>query len=286
MTTFIGTTGNDVFAGSSGSDLFKMGAGGDDSVSGAGGQDLFEFGAAFTDADTVAGGNGIDTLSLKGNYSRFGVLQLQSVQEVEILFLAKGGAHHDFGYSLAPQASVVETGGTFTLKANTLDADDGLSFEGRHFVQSTLKLIGGHGQDALFGGAKGDTLMGGAGADSLTGDQEFSGADSSDIFLYKSLSDSTVDAPDIVHWDPEAGDRINLRHLDANALVDGDQAFHFIGTSAFSDTPGELRYEAVDATEYRITADVDGDGVADFAIRAFQNTEALPGALVASEFVL
>jgi Ca2+-binding RTX toxin-like protein len=285
MTTFIGTSGNDVFAGALANDLFQMGSGGNDSVSGAGGRDLFEFRAAFTDADTVTGGNGIDSLSLKGNYIHFGVIQLQSVQ-VEALILGRGGPHHDFGYAVAPQASVVETGGTFTLHAGALEAADAVSFEGRHFVLSTLRLVGGQGPDQLLGGARGDTIMGGGGADSLTGDQEFSAADSGDVFSYKALSDSTVDAPDLVHWDPEAGDRINLRHLDANALAVGDQAFHFIGASAFSGTAGELRYEAVSDQEYRITADVDGDGSADFAIRSFQNTLAPPATLTASEFVL
>jgi serralysin len=37
-------------------------------------------------------------------------------------------------------------------------------------------------------------------------------------------------------------DRIDLSGVDANAYAAGDQAFTFIGTSAFSGNPGEINY--------------------------------------------
>jgi hypothetical protein len=45
----------------------------------------------------------------------------------------------------------------------------------------------------------------------------------------------------------------------------GDNAFTFIGTGAFSDTAGELRYVA-NAEGVTIEGDTDGDGQADFSI--------------------
>jgi hypothetical protein len=46
----------------------------------------------------------------------------------------------------------------------------------------------------------------------------------------------------------------------------GDQAFSFIGTGAFSNTAGQLRYEQISGNTY-VEGDTNGDGVADFMIR-------------------
>lgn len=53
--------------------------------------------------------------------------------------------------------------------------------------------------------------------------------------------------------------------MDADTLTEGDQAFQFIGTAAFSNTAGELRYEVVDGNTY-VYGDTNGDGAADFMI--------------------
>ena len=62
------------------------------------------------------------------------------------------------------------------------------------------------------------------------------------------------------------GDRINLRQVDANADVGGDQNFAFIGDAAFSGAAGELRYAHAQGNTY-IEGDTNGDGSADFMIR-------------------
>jgi hypothetical protein len=46
----------------------------------------------------------------------------------------------------------------------------------------------------------------------------------------------------------------------------GNQAFHFIGSTAFSHTEGELRVTAHGTGVFLVSADVNGDGTADFAI--------------------
>ena len=38
------------------------------------------------------------------------------------------------------------------------------------------------------------------------------------------------------------GDQLNIASIDADVYTAGDQAFTFIGTAAFSGTPGEVRY--------------------------------------------
>jgi len=61
-------------------------------------------------------------------------------------------------------------------------------------------------------------------------------------------------------------DHIRLNYVDANSLLTGDQAFAFMGTSAFDGHAGELRYEQISGNTY-VEGDTNGDGIADFVIR-------------------
>lgn len=63
---------------------------------------------------------------------------------------------------------------------------------------------------------------------------------------------------------PESEDDvIDLRSIDADTGRSGNNAFTFIGKSAFSGEAGELRYSGT-----IISGDVNGDGRADFEIDA------------------
>ncbi len=53
--------------------------------------------------------------------------------------------------------------------------------------------------------------------------------------------------------------------IDANSELAGNQAFKFIGSAAFSDKAGELRYALSGSNTY-IQGDVNGDGTTDFAV--------------------
>ncbi len=48
--------------------------------------------------------------------------------------------------------------------------------------------------------------------------------------------------------------------------VTGNQAFSFIGASAFTNQAGQLRVDTSDPNKTMVLGDVNGDGVADFAI--------------------
>ena len=58
-------------------------------------------------------------------------------------------------------------------------------------------------------------------------------------------------------------DTIDLLSIDAKDTPEGDQAFTFIGGTAFGSTEGELRF---DDTTKALEGDTDGDGTADFTI--------------------
>jgi Ca2+-binding RTX toxin-like protein len=123
-------------------------------------------------------------------------------------------------------------------------------------------ITGAAGSDTLSGGGGKDNLTGGAGADKLTG-----GA-GADAFIFLSVSDSTVASTGrdtIFDFDGAGGDRINLSTIDAKSSTAINDAFSFIGTSAFSKKAGELRYDKGLSDTY-IYGDTNGDGKADFAI--------------------
>lgn len=127
---------------------------------------------------------------------------------------------------------------------------------------SANTLDGKAGNDTLKGEAGNDRLIGGAGADKLYGG---SGADT---FVFALKTDTTVAASGrdtLFDFSSAQGDRIDLSAMDASEKTSGNQTFLFIGTDAFHKKAGELRYGVKSGDAY-IYGDVDGDGMADFAI--------------------
>jgi serralysin len=133
------------------------------------------------------------------------------------------------------------------------------------------RLDGGKGNDILDGGAGNDVLLGGEGNDKLIGGlgrDELTGGLGADHFVFRSEAQSTPSALQrdvIADFERLHGDRIDLSAIDANRHLAGDQSFTFVGTSGFSKTPGELRYE-YSKNVTLIHGDTNGDGVADFSI--------------------
>ena len=122
----------------------------------------------------------------------------------------------------------------------------------------------------LTGNALANTIVGGGGADILAGGRGLdvlTGGGGPDVFLFREIADSNVGGTirdRITDFSTLAGDRIDLRLIDANVGQVGDQAFTFIGTAAFSGSAGELRQSAVGADTW-VQGDVTGDGVGDFS---------------------
>ena len=108
-------------------------------------------------------------------------------------------------------------------------------------------IDGGEGRDVLFGDGGNDTLRGGEGADRFV-----------------------FDRPKTMGWDTiedfERGDRINLKRIDADATVRGNQAFDFIGGDWLSDA-GDLGFYKDRGGWTSVQGDTDGDGAYDFSIR-------------------
>jgi Ca2+-binding RTX toxin-like protein len=163
--------------------------------------------------------------------------------------------------------------------ANVLDGASGDDF--LQGLGGNDTLYGQAGNDRLEGGDGVDLLIGGAGRDTLAG-----GA-GNDRFDYDAASDSAFVSGDQV-LDFNAGfDLIDLSTMDAKSGTKQNDAFQFIGTSAFTGTAGQLRYETVDlagtAGDYtKILGDLNGDKVADFEITLVGHT----GSLHSTDFIL
>ena len=132
-------------------------------------------------------------------------------------------------------------------------------------------LSGDDGNDVLIGGAGNDSLRGGSGADTLTGGagkDELIGGLGADKFIFAKADfggTTAATAETITDFTQTEADRIDLSAVDASSKVAGDQAFTFIGSAAFHNVAGELRYAQINGSTY-VQGDTNGDGVADFWI--------------------
>ncbi|MDR5653661.1 calcium-binding protein [Ruixingdingia sedimenti] len=125
--------------------------------------------------------------------------------------------------------------------------------------QQNDALYGDGGNDVLAGGGGADTLYGGAGNDRLLGglakDLLFGGA-GADQFVFRTAAEAGAGGGRDVIGDFVSGtDKIHL-----GAMQDG---MAFIGTGGFTGVAGQVRFNVAQGS---VMGDLDGDGVADFAI--------------------
>lgn len=255
----VGGDGNDVLVGDYGNDQLH-GQAGNDSMFGGYGNDFYFVDDAGDSITEVAGaGNDFVATSIDWVLSA-NVENLIMVQPV----------------STSPTVGALR--GTGNALANTIDGNslnnilNGLA--GNDVLNGYLgndRLNGGAGNDRMDGGLGNDVLFGGNGTDIMNG-----GA-GRDTYLF-TQADANLASTDTVRINSFENDRIDLRQIDAMA-GDGNQAFQFIGSAAFTGNAGELRVQVIggwqDASSptpaagqlYLVLADIDGDGAADFQIR-------------------
>ncbi|QZH74141.1 MAG: hypothetical protein JY451_10355 [Erythrobacter sp.] len=224
---------NRIFGGSAGATL--SGLGGDDTISGSNTADIIDGGNG---ADRLLGNGGEDTIhGGEGDDIINGGTNIDTLHGDGGNDLILGGIGNDILFGGA---------GSDTLRgeanSDTLHGEDGADI-----------LDGGDGVDLLIGGANRDVMTGGLRADVFAFDDgDFAG-----------LAANTADR--ITDFSRAEGDKIDLSAVDA-ILGGADDAFDYIGSDAFSGTAGELRWEHV-GSNTMIFMDVDGDALADYAIR-------------------
>lgn len=266
-----GTAGADVYNGLNGQDTLRGGAG-DDSINGGANNDTIEGGAG---ADKLNGGAGIDTLDYKSSTAAIWV-------DLKTGYVGNGDAAGDWTLNFENAAG--------SAYNDTLDGSAGINViwgnAGNDLIDGkagTDTLYGGDGVDKLTGGDGNDVLMGENGTDRLTGgmgvDRLIGGA-AGDLFTFLT-DESTLGQMDIVtDYSFAQGDRLDVSAIDASTQKAGNQAFSFIGTSAFHGVAGELRAEIVSSNTY-VYGDVNGDSVADVAFQLIGSVS-----LTATAFVL
>ncbi|MFC7537886.1 calcium-binding protein [Sphingomonas sp. GCM10030256] len=260
----LGFAGNDTLTGSAGAEsLFGdvgadrlNGAGGDDQLAGGSGNDILDGGSGH---DILHGGEGTDTMTGGSGNDLFVVGELGD----KVIEASSAGV------------DTVRSSVTFTLPANVenvvltgLGAINGNGNAAANSItgnEAANKLSGLGGDDQLFGLGGNDLLRGGPGRDTMTG------GIGADRFMFSTgdFSGTTTSTSDsIVDFSRAQRDRIDLKAVDANATngTSTNEAFRWVGSSAFQGTPGELRYEQISGNTF-LFGDVDGDTVPDFCVQ-------------------
>jgi len=304
-----GSQWNDILVGDAGANALS-GAAGDDSLAGAAGADHLDGGAGndtvvywntgstagltidlatgvghngdaegdtFTGIENVTGGPGNDVIN--GND---GANTLFGWNGNDVLRGAAGADRLDGGTG-TDSVMYSESAAAVTINL-TSGAGSGGNAQGDVLV-AIENVYGSSHNDALIGNAGANGLVGNAGNDVLAGmggKDTLAGGAGADRFYYAALSDSPVgvNADRITDFSHAQGDRIDLHGIDADTTAAGDQAFHFIGSAAFTHHAGEL-HESVAGGVTTVSGDVNGDGVADFSINLTGSIT-----LAAGDFVL
>jgi Ca2+-binding RTX toxin-like protein len=291
-----GPQGNDTLYGGDGHDTLN-GRGGNDYLDGWNGNDQLNGGdghdslRGWTGNDQLNGGNGDDTLNGGAGNDR---LDGGDGNDTASYATALAGVTVEIDNSRFPENPPQDTGGAGIDTLINIEVLTGSNFSDSLYVNAatanggggddelfvgTGRLNGGNGNDyleaeedgALYGEAGNDVLVagtlfesylnGGAGADKLYDTPNFN------TFDYNAVSDSPAGAgrDTIFNFftDVLGHGQIDLRDIDANVLVGGNQAFTWIGGSAFT-AAGQLRYNM---TTGILQGSTDADAAAEFEIQ-------------------
>lgn len=276
--TAIGGDWNDTIAGGGSPDEIDLGAGDDVFRASPG------LGATLGDDgdDVVEGGAGIDLYDAGA-----------ATQDI-VVSLDPGTAQGlEIGTDFITGFERVRTGSgndrlTGTTKADVLNAGDGTNvLSGLGGADRLLggalsanTMNGGSGNDRLTGGDRGDSLTGSDGDDVLYGrfdTDRMSGGAGADRFLFRDVGEllrvSSAEPNDRITDFAQGTDLIDLRRMDASALLAGNQNFAFLDTGPITAT-GQVRFEVRGGNTYvqlavnsaGITGEIRLDGI--FALTA------------------
>ena len=137
-------------------------------------------------------------------------------------------------------------------------------------IGAVNSIDGGDGNDQIRGGSLGDIINGGNGDDKIfgaNGADIMTGGAGADTFRFQTVSSSGMGAAADQITDFVIGtDKLSFVLIDADPVTPGDQAFAFLGTSAFTaGGTGQIRYMNTGAN-LLVQVDVDGNGTVDMEV--------------------
>lgn len=278
--TLGGEAGDDILNGGEGSDRLVGGTGADTMDGGAGNDRIVVDNAG----DVAIGGSGVDTVQFVTaglSYTLAADIEIVSNHSGGDLYLVMNALGNTYGGSNGSDSVQLGAGGD---TANGRAGNDNFFGDaGNDYLFGDAgddNLDGGINNDFLYGGADNDGLIGGAGADTIYGQDGddlirgdggvdfLNGGTGADRFYFFELGDTgntNATADRIGDFSQAQGDIIDLSQMDAVA-GGANNAFTFIGSAAFSNVAGQLRYQQISGTTY-VQGDIDGNGVGDFVIR-------------------
>lgn len=283
--TIYGNGGNDLLAGDAGADRIEGGDGNDELSGGLDGDTLLG-GAG---ADRIDGGDGDDVLDggLDGDTMQGGAgndTYIIDIVQDRVSETAGTDSTADAGGTDSVQSSVSfnlnADAGTRFVENLTLTGTGNISGTGNALANA---IVGNSARNTLAGGAGNDVLKGGKGADILNGgngrDSVYLGSDTvADTVLINAKGESGVGSVrDRIYQFVSGTDKIDLRKVDADTAVAGDQAF------AFSASGGAAHslWVVASGADRLVRGDVNGDTTADFEFQIMATSQ-----VAAADFLL
>jgi Ca2+-binding RTX toxin-like protein len=261
-------------ADSEGASMFLSGGLGNDRLIGSGWSDRLDGGGG---RDRMEGRGGNDSYVIDNAGDVIIENSGQGTDEISVAFVSyilTAGSAIEAVFAIDGTSPVNLTGNSFGQRIDGNDAANRLSgLAGNDDLRGLFgadRLDGGIGNDVLDGGPGNDLLVGGLGRDTLTGGL------GRDTFDFNAVVESRRGSlRDMVNFRRSEGDKIDLSTIDADTDgTAGNQAFRFIGASAFSGVDGQLRFAGG-----LLQGDTNGDRVADIEIR-------IVGALLGGDVIL
>jgi Ca2+-binding RTX toxin-like protein len=242
------------------------------------------------DADRIHGRQGSDVIDARGGDDLIlgGDTTRDAADAADTIF---GGAGLDRAYGAGGGDSLFGGDGDDTLSGgfgnDILDGGNGADRLEAGLDNDTV--YGGDGNDVVSGDEGHDTVYGGAGADrirALGGADDLYGGAGDDLFIIRDLTDSNPanGVAEIHDFDAvgAGNDKIELRLVDANAALAGDQNFQFMAGGAALTGAGQVRFVNEGNGAGRVEANVDANLTPDIVI----HLTGLTHVLIASDFVL